>query len=130
MHNIKLFCGSIAILMLFSFSKVENKKADSHLKPSEVYEIPTDAKSILKRSCFECHHSDSKKILAKGKLSFDKLDELKDVKKIASLKKIEKEIKEDKMPPKKYTKNFPEKQLSEDEKKIVFEWINSELTSE
>ncbi len=127
MHNLKLICSSIIILMLFSFSKADNEKAQLQMPSSETYKKPSDVNSILKRSCFDCHHSDSKKLLAKGKLSFDKLEELKDVKKIATYKKIEKEIREDKMPPKKYIKRNPEKTITEEEKEILFQWIKTEL---
>eukprot|EP01155_Anaeramoeba_flamelloides_P026860 Anaeramoba_flamelloidesa820779_12.p2 GENE.a820779_12~~a820779_12.p2 ORF type:complete len:131 (+),score=18.42 a820779_12:304-696(+) len=127
MHNIKLICSSVILLMLFSFSKADNENDRLQMPSSETYIIPTDVNAILKRSCFDCHHSDSKKLLAKGKLSFDKLEELKDVKKIATYKKIEKEIREDKMPPKKYLKRNPEKTITEEEKEILFQWINKEL---
>ncbi len=129
MQNLKIITGLILVLALFSFSSTEKENIAVN-SSAETIEIPKDVKPILKKSCFDCHHSDAKKILAKSKLNFEKLDDLSEVKKIATLKKIEREIKENKMPPKKYVQKNPENKLSEEDKTMIFEWINSELGSE
>ncbi len=128
MNNLKILAGFILITFLFSFSTVE-KDDISDNSQSEKVDIPEHILPIFKKSCFDCHSDEAKKILSKSKLNFDKLEELSEVKKIATLKKVEREIKEEKMPPKKYIQKNPEKNMTEEEKTMVFEWIKTELES-
>ncbi len=128
MHYLKPIAGLILILFLFSFSSAEKNNSSDNNHPEKAV-IPAEVHSILKKSCFDCHSDEAKKILSKSKLNFDKLDGLSEVKKISTLKKIEKEIKEEKMPPKKYVQKNPEKKMTEEEKTMVFEWIKTELES-
>ncbi len=128
MHYLKTFAGLILILFLFSFSS-EEKNNSTNTSQQEKAVFPAEVHSVLKKSCFDCHSDEAKKILSKSKLNFDKLDELSEVKMIATLKKVEREIKEDKMPPKKYIQKNPEKNMTEDEKTMIFEWIKTELDS-
>ncbi len=126
MHYFKIIAGTILITTLLSFS-VQEKESSIQLTTSEKRELPDDLKPILKKACFDCHHSDAKNFIAKKKVNFATLNELTKVKKISTLKKIEKEIKEDKMPPKKYIKRNPDKKLTDEEKELIYNWITTEL---
>lgn len=93
----------------------------SNTSPDEP-EMPKDVKKVIEKSCFGCHNSDSKNEDAKEELDFKKLDGLKKVKKITTLREIAEVIEEGEMPPSKFLEKYPERKLSEKEKATLVEW--------
>ena len=89
--------------------------------------MPDDVKAIIEKSCFGCHNTDSKNDKAKEKLDFKTLDNLAVTKMIHALDKIEQNLKEDEMPPEKFLEKFPDKKLTDSEKKILMDWANNEI---
>jgi len=87
---------------------------------------PEEVMGLLENSCFDCHTSDAGNIKAKGALNFSKWEGYKITKKINKLNGIPKEIKEKKMPPKKYISNKPDAALSDEEIELITKWANAE----
>jgi uncharacterized membrane protein len=88
--------------------------------------IPENIQAIIKKSCFGCHNSDSKNEDAKEDLDFKKLEDLSKIKKISAYKNIAETVEEEKMPPKKFLDRYPDKKLTDEEKKALIEWAKKE----
>ncbi len=117
------------ISFVFGVTAIFHVKDDKNVNNFDALQLSDNVKSIYERSCFDCHSNSSKNPFAKGKLNFDELDELTEIEKISTLKDIEQEVINDKMPPKKYIKHSPEKIITQEEKEIIKQWVNSELKS-
>ena len=76
-----------------------------------------------------CHSSESKNVKSKGKLNFDKWENLSMMKKTGKLNDIIKTVKEGKMPPKKFVTKYPDKKLSEDQAKQIIDWAQKTMDS-
>jgi len=87
---------------------------------------PEDVMALLYRSCFDCHTAESGTIKAKGKLNFSKWEEYKLTKKVGKLDGIRGTIEEKDMPPKKYLEKKPEAAFTDEEIKLITEWVNKE----
>jgi uncharacterized membrane protein len=100
-------------------------------KPQQLKPVtmPDDVKAIIEKSCFGCHNTDSKNEKSKEKLDFKTFDSLSTTKMIHALDKIEQALKENEMPPEKFLEKFPDKKLTDDEKKILMDWANNEAKS-
>ena len=92
----------------------------------KVKTMPDNVKAIIENSCYGCHNSESRNEDAKEELSFDKLDDLSKIKKIGSYKHIGETLEKNEMPPKRFLERFPDKKLSDDEKKILMDWAKKE----
>ena len=100
--------------------------ATEYQTEGKTVKMPDDVKAIIENSCFGCHNTDSKNDKGKEKLDLKTLDSLTKNKMIASLKNISETIEENEMPPAKFLEKFPDKKLTDAEKKILMEWANSE----
>lgn len=89
--------------------------------------MPENVKAIIEKSCFGCHNTDSKNDKAKEKLDFKSFDSLEKMKQIVAYKDIHEVLVKDEMPPQKFLEKFPDKKVSEDEKKILIEWAKNEI---
>lgn len=90
-------------------------------------ELPEQVKSIIDQSCFQCHNADSQNEKAREKLDFKSFDELSKVKKITALKEIAEVVEKGEMPPKKFLERFPDKNLTEEQAKILTDWSKKEI---
>jgi uncharacterized membrane protein len=88
--------------------------------------MPDDVKAIIEKSCFGCHNTDSKNDKAKEKLDLKTIDSLDKTKMIHALKEIGEVVEEDEMPPAKFLEKFPDKKLTDAEKKTLMDWANNE----
>ena len=88
---------------------------------------PEEVMTVLERSCFDCHTSESSNVKAKSKLNFSKWEELKPTKQVGKLDGIRETIEKGDMPPKKYLEKYPDNALSEEEVKMITEWANAEM---
>ncbi len=84
--------------------------------------IPDDINKIIEKSCFGCHNTDSQNEDAREDLDFKKLDGLKKVKKITTMREIAEVVEENEMPPKKFLEKYPDKKLTEEEKAKLVTW--------
>ncbi|MCF6356229.1 MAG: heme-binding domain-containing protein [Draconibacterium sp.] len=94
--------------------------------PTSASETPENVQTIIKKSCFGCHNSNSGNDDAKEALDFKKLDSLSLMKKISAYKHIGEIVEENKMPPKGFLKKYPERKLSDEEKQVLIAWAKKE----
>jgi uncharacterized membrane protein len=84
--------------------------------------MPADVKEIIDNKCYGCHNSESKNKKGAKKLSFDKLSDLKKIKQVAAMDEIHEVVAEEKMPPAKFLKKYPNKALTDEEFDILTKW--------
>lgn len=88
--------------------------------------FPEDIRKIVEKSCFGCHNTDSQNEDAHEDLDFNKLNDLRKVKKITTLREIAEVVEEGEMPPAKFLKKYPDKKLTDEEKVKLVEWAKKE----
>jgi len=112
---------------LFSLSLVANEGK----KPAKYHPVrmTDEVKSIIENKCFGCHNTDSKNDKAKEDLDFKTLDGLSTMKKISTYKDIQEVLEKKEMPPEKFLERFPDKNVTEDERKALMEWAKKEAES-
>ncbi|WP_346857536.1 heme-binding domain-containing protein [uncultured Draconibacterium sp.] len=114
----------LSVLFVGLFMIVLVAKGDN--EPTKTATMPDDVKAVIEKSCFGCHNTDSRNEDAKKELDFKKLDELSTIKKIGTYKEIGETLEKGEMPPKKFLERFPDKQISDDEKKLLMDWSKKE----
>jgi uncharacterized membrane protein len=112
-----------AVLFLFITSVAISSERP---KKTSAEKMPDNVKAIIDKSCFGCHNTDSKNEDAKEALDFKKLDGLSSMKKISAYKHIGETVEENEMPPKKFLQNYPDKALTDKEKKELIAWAKKE----
>lgn len=124
MKNISIFMITLTLGFLFVNFSIENNKAPQEEVKSDTvtYNVPDDVQQILDKSCFGCHNSESKNIKGKGKLKFDQLGDLKLYKQVGKLTDIADVVKEGDMPPSKFLKNYPDRELTIEENEKLVSW--------
>lgn len=113
---------SVLIAAFFMLSLI----ATGSDKPTKTNTMPDNVKVAIEKSCFGCHNTDSRNEDAKKALDFKKLDNLSIIKKIGAYSEIGKIIKDEEMPPKKFIAKYPEKKLTDEEKKLLIDWSRKE----
>lgn len=88
------------------------------------FTIPEDVNEVLQNKCFDCHNVEAKSDDAKEGLLLDELATLKKSKKISKLDAIVEVIDGKDMPPEKFVAKYPEQALTDDEAKLITEWVN------
>ncbi len=89
-------------------------------------EMPENIKAIIDNKCFGCHNTESRNEKAKEDLNFSTFDELSMMNKVSSYNKIIEELEEKKMPPEKFLENFPDKDVTNEERAALMEWAKKE----
>lgn len=113
------------VLVVFLFVSFATS-ASNNPAEAKVLKMPDDVKAIIDKSCFGCHNTDSKNDKAKEKLDLTTFDSLTKNKMIASFRDIAEVVEEDEMPPAKFLEKFPDKKLTDAEKKILMDWAKTE----
>ncbi|HRX11226.1 MAG TPA: heme-binding domain-containing protein, partial [Draconibacterium sp.] len=108
-------------LLVFLFATIIATASENQVK-SKAIDIPDNVKTIIDKSCFGCHNTDSKNDKAKDKLDLKTLGDLETAKMIHALKEINEVVEKNEMPPEKFLERFPDKKLTDDEKKILMNW--------
>lgn len=90
---------------------------------SNQIDVPEDVQVLLDRSCLPCHGADGSG-KAKMKWNWEKMTEYSKTKLISKLVKVAEKVEEDKMPPKKNLKKYPERILDAAEKKVIMDWAD------
>ncbi len=103
----------------------ETNKPENH----PPVDMPDNVKAIVESSCIGCHNTDSKNDKAKDKLDFKTIESLSKIKMISAYKDIQETIEKNEMPPKKFLEKYPDRALSEDQKKMLIEWAKKEAES-
>lgn len=123
MNKRSLVYSFVTGLMFASFSVIAANE-DENAKTSA---LPDNVKSIVEKSCFGCHNTDSKNDKAKEKLTFNTLDSLELMKQIVAYKDIHEVLEKNEMPPEKFLERFPDKKVSDADKKILMDWAKKEM---
>lgn len=114
--------------MVFLFAAMLATAVENPAKAKPL-DMPDDVKAVIEKSCFGCHNTDSKNDKAKDKLDLKTLGDLDKPKMIHALKEISEVVEENDMPPAKFLERFPDKKLTDDEKKILMGWADSQAKS-
>jgi mono/diheme cytochrome c family protein len=122
MKKFGLFAGT---LFAFLFSASVLVASDKTPVKGELT-MPENIKAIVDKSCFGCHNTDSQNEDAKEELDFKTFDTLSKVKKVGALRHIAEVVEEGEMPPKRFLERFPDRKLTEEEAKILTEWVKKE----
>ncbi len=115
-------------LLLFMFATMFATAVENPAKAKPV-DMPDDVKAVIEKSCFGCHNTDSKNDKAKDKLDLKTLGDLDTPKMIHALKEINEVLEKNEMPPEKFLAKFPDKKLTDDEKKTLMDWADSQAKS-
>ncbi|GAB1454660.1 hypothetical protein MASR2M47_47160 [Draconibacterium sp.] len=115
-------------LMVFMLATLLATGSENPVKSKPV-DMPDNVKAIIEKSCFGCHNTDSKNDKAKDKLDLKTLGDLTTPKMIHALKEISEVVEENDMPPEKFLAKFPDKKLTDDEKKILMDWADNQAKS-
>lgn len=125
MKKVLLICG-IPLLTIILFVAANNtSQAPMPAMDGLELDWPEEVMTLIETSCFDCHTKEASNAKAKMALNFTKWEDYKLSKKIGKLNDISQEVKEQKMPPKKYISKYPEKALNEEEIRIIAEWANT-----
>jgi len=116
---------SIAIIAIVSLSSLNLANTTVISSSEDAFEIPENIDAIFNESCYGCHNSESNNMKAKMKLKLDDLTTMKKSKMISKLSKIAKEVEKGDMPSKKFLAKYPDKALSDEDKKALIEWAKS-----
>ena len=132
MKKVTLFITLLTFGLLltagFSVFNVENKDQLNQAK-GIVIDIPDDVQSVINKSCFNCHNSDSRNQKGKLNLKFDYFEagEYSAGKLVSKLNKIIESIDEGSMPPKKFKEKYPDKMMNDDEAKLLRAWAEKNM---
>ena len=134
MRKISTFILAIALGFLFLNFTIIDKKPQEEVKTGKAqYNVPDDVQQIIDNSCYGCHNSESKNEKGRKKLQFDKMADLKTYKQVGKLTDIADVVAEGDMPPEKFLKKYPERELSKEDMEKLIGWASSlakELSSE
>eukprot|EP00764_Aduncisulcus_paluster_P010217 gnl/Carplike_NY0171/3511_a4742_403.p1 GENE.gnl/Carplike_NY0171/3511_a4742_403~~gnl/Carplike_NY0171/3511_a4742_403.p1 ORF type:complete len:130 (+),score=13.01 gnl/Carplike_NY0171/3511_a4742_403:84-473(+) len=125
MKKLKLFAGIFIASFFISTVLVASDKTPVKGELT----MPENVKAIVDKSCFGCHNTDSRNEDAKEDLDFKTFDSLSKVKKIGVYRHIAEVLEKEEMPPKKFIERFPDKKLTEEETKILTEWVKKEAAA-
>jgi len=125
MKNVIIVLAISAIsLTVLSFTDIKPTTNIQSGNSEVTFNIPADVQSIIDKSCYGCHNSESSSIKGKMKLNFDKMPDMKTGKLVGKLSKISKSVKKGKMPPEKFLNKYPDKALTQEESNILTSWAD------
>ena len=126
----KTLIKTLGIIVIIAITTTLISSTPEKIEPEKITDakfiIPKNIQLILDKSCVICHSSKSKNTKGKAKLNIDNmLNGEYSLQKIASkLRGINKAVMIKKtMPTKKFIKNYPDKVITEKERKILSDWV-------
>lgn len=90
--------------------------------PELITQMPEEVSTLLESRCYGCHTTGAKSDDALKAVNFSEWANYKVSKQVAVLGDISNVVEKDKMPPEKYLKNNPEKELTDVQKKLIIDW--------
>ena len=90
--------------------------------PELITQMPDEVSTLLESRCYGCHTTGAKSDDALKAVNFSEWANYKVSKQVAVLGDITNVVEKGKMPPEKYLKNNPEKELTDVEKKLIIDW--------
>lgn len=119
--------GIIFLLsLLFTFAALTTTNAQEKKTKSANFLIPSQIKTLLDKSCTECHNSASEDEGAKRTLLVEEMANMEQSKLKAVLLEISLSVDNKMMPPRKYNKKNPGKVLTKDEIQQLADWAEDE----
>ncbi len=88
-------------------------------------EVPDNVQQIINKSCYDCHNSASSNKKAIKEFNFDKLNFIKKQQAITEWDRVTVSVIDGEMPPKKFSKKYPEKRLTMTDKQVLTAWIKT-----
>ena len=116
----------IISFLVFSLLAVYSQATEKSSEEKQLKEMPANVKAVVEKSCFGCHNTDSRNEDAREELDFKTLNDLKTFKLIGTLRDIAEVMEKDEMPPKKFLEKYPERAPSEEEEKLLSDWVKKE----
>jgi hypothetical protein len=138
-----IIIGSLfLILQLFPISKNQSKEFSKDI--STIEKITPDVKNILQSSCYDCHSNNSNYPIyasiqpiawwlqhhideGKEELNFSEFAGYSPRRRFHKLEEIKEQIVENEMPLYSYTIVHTQAKLSEQQKSILIDWVNSAM---
>lgn len=90
--------------------------------PELITQMPEEVSTVLESRCYGCHTTGAKSDDALKAVNFTEWENYKVSKQVAVLGDISDVVEKGKMPPEKYLKNNPEKELTDVQKKLIVDW--------
>ena len=90
--------------------------------PELISQMPEEVSTVLESRCYGCHTTGAKSEDALKAVNFTEWENYKASKQVAVLGDISNVVEKGKMPPEKYLKNNPEKELTDVQKKLILDW--------
>jgi len=112
------------VLALIVFVSAKQEKIASADDPT----IPSNIKTIIDKSCYGCHSDKGKSDDAKEALMWDELANYDKAKQVSVLDEIIEVIDEQKMPPKKFLENYPDKKPTDEEYANLKSWADKQIS--
>ncbi len=131
LKSIQVVIAAVVVSIFFMSNQKYSETIITKISDSDstTFTIPANIQTIIDKSCVMCHTTESKNFKGKTKLNFDKMiNGSYSINKIASkLRKIDKVVMIKKnMPTKKFLKNYPDKAISDTDRKTLSEWALNE----
>lgn len=126
-----LYTSLVSIMfVIFAALQIPTNLSSEKIVPGQLpvleIDFPDSVKTLIERSCTDCHSDESGNFKAKGKLNFSKWNEYTPAKKVSKLTAICEEITEGKMPKKGFLEKHPEKVLTAAEIETICKWTEEE----
>lgn len=110
---------------VFPGSRMNERNHFIRTDDDPIIEFPDEVKNIIDNKCYVCHNQESRSVMAKGKLIWDDLAELKKSSLIRKLDDIIEVLEDGSMPPSKYVKQNPDARLTDEEVQLLKEWAEN-----
>ena len=129
--NLQIVIAAVVVSIVFMSTQKYSETTITEISDTDsvTFAIPSNIQIIIDKSCVMCHSTNSKNTKGKAKLNFDNMTNSSySINKIASkLRKINDVVVVEKsMPTKKFLENYPDKAISDDDRKALSEWALNE----
>ena len=135
-----LFTVFVLVIFLQFIRPEHNNKTTQSLDITKAYTVPTNIQAILKNSCYDCHSNSTRypwytyiqplgwwmaSHIREGKseLNFDEFGDYSPRRQKSKIKAIAESIKDETMPLPSYTLVHRSAKLSENDKKLLIQWL-------
>lgn len=108
----------VSLVLCMTGSSCSRSQGDGTVSIS----IPENVQAIIDTSCYQCHSAQGQSAAVRQKLDFDTLDQQDASQAIRKMVGIQETVERGRMPPKRYTDQFPERALSETDKGVLLKW--------
>lgn len=134
--------GAVGVLIQFYRPELTNPAVDPEMTIQAKLQVPPEVDTIIRRSCYDCHSHETKWpwyshfapsrwLLAsdikeaRGHMNFSNWT-YSSLRTVAKLDQIAQQIDEGEMPLPQYLLMHPSARLSEQEKNIIYDWVEKE----